>query len=154
MSNFKEKIALTLATVLYAGYIPKIPGTMGSLAAILFWALLMWCKIPQNVYLILLLIIIILGIIASTISEKIIGKTDPGQIVIDEFAGILITMFTIPFSLKYAIIGFIIFRIYDILKPFPINIIQKLPKGYGIMFDDILAGFFSFIILKALCQIV
>ena len=153
MYNFKEKIVLGIATVAGAGYL-KFPGTFGSFVAVLLWAACAALKITEPFYLCLILFLIVLGTIVATASEKILKKVDPGEVVIDEVVGILITFYSVPFSLKYAVIGFILFRLYDILKPFPINVIQKFPKGYGIMLDDILAGFCSFIILKVLCLII
>ena len=84
-------------------------------------------------------------------AEKILKKNDPGRIVIDEIAGLMVTLFGLPFNAVYALAGFVIFRFFDILKPFPIRLIEKkLSGGTAIVMDDVVAGIFSNLVLRVL----
>ena len=85
---------------------------------------------------------------ASGRAEKISGITDPSFVVIDEVAGQLITLFLLPFSWKILIAGFILFRVFDVIKPFPARRAEKLHGGWGIMMDDVLAGLYGNILLQ------
>jgi phosphatidylglycerophosphatase A len=132
------KLAKCFATYCYIGLLPKMPGTWGSIFALpLAWLLY---KAGTVWYLVAYNLITILGIIASYIYSKEVGKEDPDEVVIDEVAGILTVFLIAPFNLWSAIAGLILFRLIDITKPFPINELEKLPYGVGIMVDDILAG--------------
>ncbi|NQU68170.1 MAG: phosphatidylglycerophosphatase A [Candidatus Marinimicrobia bacterium] len=133
------------ATGFYTGYLPKMPGTWGSLAAALIWWFL-----PIDIYLqfILILIVLIIGIIASNRFTAATGTSDPSEIVIDEWVGMWITLFLIPHKIGYFILGFMLFRIFDIAKPLFIKNAEKFPDGWGIMADDVLAGIYSRILLQ------
>jgi phosphatidylglycerophosphatase A len=89
-----------------------------------------------------------LGFIASGRVEKIMGEKDPGEIIIDEFSGMLISLYRIPPSMGYVVTGFLLFRFFDIVKPKPIRNLEKLKGGIGIMSDDIIAGVYTNIILQ------
>jgi phosphatidylglycerophosphatase A len=135
----KDRLAKLISTAFYVGYFPKAPGTMGSLWGVLIFFLL---QNQPRIYLVLFAIIIsLIGIIASNLGEKIFNEKDSQKIVIDEVAGQLITYLLVPYSIENLILGFILFRLFDILKIFPANWAQNnLPKGYGVMGDDIIAG--------------
>jgi phosphatidylglycerophosphatase A len=136
-------IAYLFATGFGTGYTPFAPGTAGSLLALLlFWF------IPLNSlhWLILCSIFIVIGIWAATVVEKDRGK-DPGVVVIDEIAGQWCALLFFPRSFGIYIAGFFIFRILDIVKPYPARRSEKLPGGIGIMIDDIIAGIYSNIII-------
>lgn len=143
MDKLRKKLTEIIASCFYIGYIPGAPGTYGSLFALLIIS--QFNIITQNIGLIFFIII---GLIFSTLMEKHTGKKDDQRIVIDEFVGMLITFYFVEPKLSYLVIGFILFRLYDIYKPYPIKKIQKLPSGWGIMLDDILAGVYSRIILQ------
>ncbi len=145
MDKIRKKITEIIASCFYIGYIPGAPGTYGSLFALLIIS--QFNIITQNIALIFF---IILGLIFSTLMEKHTGKKDDQRIVIDEFVGMLITFYFVEPRLSYLVVGFILFRLYDIYKPYPIKKIQKLPSGWGIMLDDILAGVYARIVLQVI----
>ena len=145
--NFKEKSVVFLATGGYIGKIPFAPGTMGTIPGILLCFLfskldLLWAVLSGIIF-------ILLSIRIAHIAEKLIGEKDPGCIVIDEIAGIVVALAGLPFSITCFTAGFFIFRILDIIKPYPICWIdRKLTGGTGIVMDDVIAGIFTNLILR------
>jgi len=140
-----------IATGFYSGYLPKAPGTWGSLVGLLLFFLLH--TLTLQIYLAVVAGIFVLGTFAAGEAEKIMDRKDPGLVVIDEIVGILITMIAIPATPLAMALGFILFRIFDIWKPFPIRLIdQRFHGGLGIMLDDIVAGIFSLVILQVLVR--
>lgn len=136
-----------------SGLSPIAPGTAGTLAIIPIYLLLQPLDIIS--YSIITLIICILGIWICGASSQRLGVHDHGGIVWDEFAGYLITMIAAPIGWQWVILGFVLFRIFDIWKPWPIFIIdQRIRGGFGIMFDDIIAGVFALLSLQAVTAIV
>lgn len=137
-----------IATFFYSGFFPIAPGTFGSIIAALIWLLL-----PHNIILKagLLIVTIGWGLIAANQFSQILNISDPAVIVIDEVAGLWLTLLFSEILLGYKIIwivmGFLLFRLFDIIKPYPISMVEKLKGGWGIMADDIVAGIFSVIIL-------
>jgi phosphatidylglycerophosphatase A len=122
-----------------SGLLPKAPGTYGTLAAIPIYLLL--APLSINYYLLIVIIMSIAGIYICGKAAKDSGVPDHGAIVWDEIVGYLITMFMMPTTWQSIIVGFILFRIFDILKPWPISFVDKnLHGGLGIMVDDVLAG--------------
>lgn len=137
-----------LATGFYTGYTPVAPGTAGSLIGIAFY--LGMSRLEWYFYLLILVGLFFLGVGASNQATIYFFKErDPRRIVIDEICGFLVTMFLIPPSIRFIVIGFLLFRFIDILKPPLIRRLQSLPGGWGIMTDDILAGVYSNLILQA-----
>jgi phosphatidylglycerophosphatase A len=150
--NFREKAVLFLATGFYVGNIPPAPGTLGSLIGLPLCFLLAGIQLPPAI--ILAVLFIGFAVWIAHAAEKTLKKKDPGCIVIDEVAGMVVTLIGLPFNLTTAVIGFIIFRILDILKPFPIRTLDKrLGGGIGIVADDVVAGIFANIILRVLLYI-
>ena len=134
-----------IATAGPVGFMPIAPGTWGSALAVLIW----WFGIkdlPISSYLIVLFLITAISIWSSTKAEKSLGH-DSGHIVIDEFAGQLTALIVCPHSILFGVLGFFIFRLFDIWKPYPIYSSQKLPSGWGVTIDDILAGIYTAIAL-------
>lgn len=135
---------LAAATGLGSGLLPWIPGTWGTMmAAAVYVLFFVYFSGPAWVLILSTVLISALGIWIAGEAEKYFQKQDPGQVVIDEIAGYGITvMFFYP-SLRIAILGFVFFRVFDILKPFPVCKLEKLPRGWGVMLDDIGAGLYA-----------
>ncbi len=147
--NFKDKSVMMLATGFFVGYIPFAPGTFGSIVGLLLCFLL--SKTKLSVAILFILIFIFFAIWISNRAEKILKQNDPGCIVIDEIAGIMLTLLGLPFNTISVAAGFVIFRFFDILKPFPIRYIErKFAGGTGIVLDDLMAGVYSNIALRLL----
>ena len=148
MKNLKQSI-LFLATGFYVGYIPFAPGTFGTLVGLPFCLLFSLTGTKAALFLTLIFIFLAIGIAHQ--AEKYLQKKDPGPIVIDEMAGILVTFLAIPFNAETAVLGFYIFRILDITKPAPIRYLEKrLPGGAGIVLDDVVAGIIANLILRGI----
>lgn len=146
----KNAIALFLATGCKSGYSPVVPGTAGSLAALLPCGVL--SLLPLQVSAIFLVAFIVLAVWAADVAESFLGQKDPGCIVIDEFAGMMITLIGVQFTWQSVLAGFLIFRIMDILKPFPIRYLEKtIPGGAGIVMDDVAAGVAAHLVLRLFC---
>jgi len=130
-----------------SGLAKKAPGTFGTLAAIPFFLLLQNLSWP--LYLSWLLVTFALGVLWCDRSSKALGVHDHGGIVWDEFVGFWITMFMAPTGWAWILIGFVLFRFFDVLKPWPINWLdKKVHGGFGIMIDDVLAGIYALIVLQ------
>ncbi len=140
---------MALATGFYVGMIPGAPGTWGSLAAILPWLFLKDLSLPS--YLAVLVFVFVLGFFVSGSAEKILDRPDAGPIVIDEFLGMFITLTLAPPHPGAWILGFILFRIFDIFKPFPVSWFDRqIHGGIGIMMDDVVAGLYALCSLQLL----
>ena len=140
--------AWTVATFFGAGLGKPGPGTYGSVAALLFWALagIAFHALPQILLLLLLagiLFSIALGVPAATIAARESGRHDPGFVVIDEVAGQWITLLFSPADWRHGLIALVLFRLFDITKPFPVRRLERLPAGWGIVFDDVAAGLYA-----------
>jgi len=144
-----NKINHFLATGFYSGHLPTAPGTWGSLLMVL---LVFFFPFLNNIYLISALSIG--GIAAANYEERQTGIKDDSKIVIDEMAGQLLTFYSLPTTTPVLIGGFILFRLFDITKPWIIDRVQELPSGWGVMLDDILAGLTSLIILKIIIKLI
>lgn len=134
-----------IATLGPVGFFPLAPGTLGTLVALAFVAL---TNLPVPLYLVVTAVVTAIGIYASGVVEEITKDKDPGCIVIDEVAGYLVAMAFLPTTAFYLISSFILFRIFDILKPPPIGRLQSLKGGTGVVMDDILAGVYANIVLQ------
>jgi len=132
-----------------SGLSPIAPGTMGTLAAIPLYYLLI--QFGDFIYLLLTVFITLIGIVICDISSKKLGVHDHSGIVWDEIAGYLITMLFVPHTWYWALVGFVLFRVFDIWKPFPILWFdQHVGGGFGIMVDDVLAAIYAGLILLAM----
>ncbi len=140
--TFKQLLGsptLMLAFGFGSGLAPKAPGTMGTLAAIPLWWLL--AQLPLASYLMVVLVSAIIGIYICGAAAKTLGVHDHGGIVWDEFVGFWIAMAALPVTWTSVILGFVLFRLFDILKPWPISWLdKKVSGGFGIMIDDVIAG--------------
>jgi phosphatidylglycerophosphatase A len=154
-----HRLALTLSSACYIGFIPGAPGTYASLATVVALYLVQSGggvgsiansgsqPLPLLPLLIAVCLVTLVGIPASNITSKKAGDEDPSYVVIDEVAGQLLTFLYIPFSVTNIVLGFIAFRTFDIWKPWPIRKLEPLPHGVGIMADDLLAGVYGCVAL-------
>lgn len=129
------------------------PGTWGAAATVLLWsAIAHFTPAAYQLFAILALttLSIAIGIPAATLEARGCGRKDPSHVVIDEVAGQLVTLIAAPVRFAPMIIGFVLFRAFDITKPFPIRRLEKLPEGTGIVVDDIGAGVYGWIVLQGL----
>ncbi len=151
----KNRLYTYLATALGIGYIPKAPGTFGSLAAMAVYiafpdAFFGMENLPYTIA--GLLLFCLFSVYVSQKAEQNLEHDAP-QIVIDEFCGYFVSVLFLPKTLLIALLAFILFRVFDIAKPFPVNRSQKLPGGWGIVADDVLAGIYSNLCLRILILI-
>lgn len=144
-----SRVALAVATFGGTGFFPIAPGTAGSLAALIPYAAVRWAGSPiADVGAIAF--VMAAGIWAATRSESLLGGKDPGPVVIDEVAGMLITLAFLPLSLVGVIVGFLIFRVSDVVKPWPAGAMERLPGGWGVMLDDAFAGLYAHAVMRLL----
>jgi phosphatidylglycerophosphatase A len=138
---------LTKATATFfgVGYLPFIPGTFGSLAGL---GLYFCVKDNSLLYLFTILLVCLAGFASCGRAEELFGKKDPKYAVIDEVAGMLISLFLVPYAVRWVVIGFFVFRLLDTLKPFPASRFQNMRGSLGIMGDDIVAGLYCNIVLQ------
>ena len=134
------RLAVFIATVGYCGYFPFAPGTVGSAAGLLFYLLVWWTGSPL-VEIGMIVVLFAAGVWAGTTAERYFGGVDPGPIVVDEVVGMLITLAFIPgLGLTGALAGFVLFRIFHVIKPFPAGRLEALHGGLGVMADDAMAA--------------
>jgi len=143
-------VALALATVFGVGYIPIAPGTFGSLAGLLLWVLLPESPMAQ---LMAIVVLFVAGSWSGSIAERHFDRTDPGEVVIDEVMGMLITLFLNPVGWRGATVAFFVFRAADVVKPYPANQLEKLPGGIGVMADDGMAAVYANVAVRAMLLI-
>ncbi len=145
--------ATLVATFFGAGRLKPGPGTWGSLATVIVWALLSW-RIPVAdrtwATIVAAAVATLIGIPAATRVARASGLKDPQFVVIDEVAGQLVALIAVPLAWKTSLAGLILFRVFDILKPFPIRRLERLPEGTGIVVDDLGAGLYALAIMHLL----
>jgi phosphatidylglycerophosphatase A len=150
-SGKKTLWAYVVATFFGAGYGKPGPGTWGSVAAVLLWALYAGLAHPTPAALLAALAIgivaaTVVGVPAATIAERESGRTDPGFVVIDEAIGQWIALLGSPADWRHGLIALALFRLFDITKPFPVRRFERLPGGWGIVFDDVAAGLYALLV--------
>jgi len=141
------RLAVFIATVGYCGYFPFAPGTVGSAAGLVFYALVWWTQSPI-VEVAMIAALFAAGVWAGTTAERYFGGVDPGPIVIDEVVGMLITLAFIPVGWSGALAGFFLFRVFDVIKPFPAGRLEALHGGLGVMADDAMAAVYANLTLR------
>jgi phosphatidylglycerophosphatase A len=129
-----------IATAFGAGYAPLAPGTAGSILCLLI--VYFFSPVPFLAYLLVLVLLFFLGVYSSSRVEKDLGH-DPSIVVVDEVVGMGISLLFLPPNFWLFFMAFLLFRVFDILKPPPINLSQKLPGGWGVMMDDLIAGLYA-----------
>jgi phosphatidylglycerophosphatase A len=138
--------ALAIASAFGVGYVPFAPGTFGSAVGLAVWWLLPASAVAQGVAIVAIFAV---GSWAGGIAERHFGRTDPGHVVIDEVMGMLITLFLNPVGWWGALGGFFLFRLFDVVKPWPSNRLEQLHGGIGVMADDGMAAIYANLALRA-----
>ena len=144
-SGFGTRLGLAIATSLGVGYVPVASGTFGSAAGLVLWAVLPSTIVVQASAIVVLFVV---GSWAGSVAERHFGRTDPGEVVVDEVMGMLLTLFLTGVGWTGAVAGFFLFRIFDIVKPFPARRLEHLPGGIGVMADDAMAAIYANVALR------
>ncbi|MDR3306865.1 MAG: phosphatidylglycerophosphatase A [Endomicrobium sp.] len=141
-----NKIIIFFSSVAYLGYIKRAPGTWGSLAGVLLWIFF----VPDSalVQLLALAAIFFISIFFSSLAENIYKTEDDRRIVIDEVAGIWFSLALLPKQFLFFLLGFLLFRLFDVKKPWIIKSVQKLKSGFGVTIDDVISGIFTNFLLQ------
>src|SRR5277367_5207025 len=143
--------ATLVATFFGTGRLKPGPGTWGSLATVILWALAS-SRIPEGnrvwATIIAAVVVTFIGIPAATIVARAAGRKDPQFVVIDEVAGQLVTLIAAPVAWQSLLLGFILFRGFDIVKPPPVRQLERLPEGVGIVVDDVGAGLYALVVMQ------
>jgi phosphatidylglycerophosphatase A len=145
----RTRAALVIATAGGAGYAPIAPGTAGSaVAAVILWLV----PFSRPGLVAFFVIVTVVGTWAAHVAEATLAEKDPGAIVIDEVAGMALSLIALPLPLPVPALlaGFVLFRIFDVVKPFPAGRAQALPGGVGVMVDDLIAGLYALLVLLGL----
>jgi phosphatidylglycerophosphatase A len=145
-NDSRPSLGLVVATVFGLGYAPVAPGTFGSAAGLLVWWLL---PVSTAIQAAVIVAIFVAGSWGGNVAERHFGRSDPGQVVIDEVMGMLITLFLNPVGWLGALAGFLLFRIFDVIKPYPANRLEQLHGGIGVMADDAMAAIYANLVLRA-----
>ena len=143
------RLAVFVASFGYCGDSPIAPGTAGSAAGLVVYLLVWWTQ-SRAVEIGLILLLFAAGVWAGTAAERYFGGIDPGPIVIDEVVGMLITLAFIPVGVAGALLGFFIFRVFDVIKPYPAGRFEAWHGGLGVMADDAMAAVYVNLIMRAL----
>lgn len=145
--TFSTRLALAIATVGGIGWAPIAPGTVASAVTIVA----LWLLAPSRAQIIVVFVVVtLIGTWAAQYAERALGTKDPGAIVIDEVAGMTLSVLVVPLTVPIAVLAFLLFRVFDIVKPAPARQSQALPGGAGVMVDDLIAGLYALIIVAAL----
>ena len=141
-----DRLLMFIATGAGSGYLPKAPGTWGTLVGLLLWWPL--AGLSLTAYLATVAVLFIVGVASAGAAEKILDRGDPGVVVIDEIVGVLIALAAVPLHPVAALAGFALFRLFDIAKPFPVGWVDRhLHGGLGLMLDDVAAGLYALLVL-------
>jgi phosphatidylglycerophosphatase A len=145
-----DRLAIVIATAGGAGYSPVAPGTAGTLvAAVLLWLV----PLSTGALLAATALVIAVGIWAGARVERAAGRKDPGVVVIDEVAGMMISVLAVPRTVPVLVAAFVLFRVFDVVKPPPAHRLQALPGGLGIMVDDLIAGAYALLVIVVARQL-
>jgi phosphatidylglycerophosphatase A len=147
-----SRLALLIATAGYVGLAPVAPGTWGSAVGV---CLLLLVRLTgwAGAEALLLGAVLVVGVWAATVVERRYGRPDPGAIVIDEIAGMLIALLWVPVAWPGLVVGFLAFRGFDIVKPFPARTAERLPAGWGVMADDVVAGLYAYLTVRLVAAV-
>lgn len=146
--SLSKRLAFFFATGFGSGYSPFAPGTAGSAVGLLFAWGMSRLSVPWQFAFVL--VVTVLSMIAADVVARSLGLKDPGLIVADEIAGMTVTMFALPFTLTTAILGFVLFRIMDVVKPPPARQFERFKGGVGVVADDLMAGVYAHLALRGI----
>jgi phosphatidylglycerophosphatase A len=141
----RDRLALAVATACGVGYAPFAPGTFGSLAGLVLWA---WLPASSAAQVVALIVLCVIGAWSAGVAERCFARRDPSYVVVDEVLGMVMTLFLNPVRWPGALLGFLFFRIADVVKPFPANRLERLPGGAGVMADDAMAAVYANLLLR------
>ena len=147
--DLRYKLAELIGTVFYIGKMPFAPGTWGSLAALIIWYLLKPSMIDP-LFLLITGCLFFIGIAVSAILTKELGQKDPKEIVIDEWVGMWIALYLCPYDFKWGMVAFLFFRIFDIFKPGPVQLMDDMDDAAGVMMDDVVAGILACLVTQSI----
>jgi phosphatidylglycerophosphatase A len=147
-----RRIGVFVATCAYVGYVPVAPGTFGSAVGLAVFYVVRH-QGTRTVEAATIVVLLAIGIWAAGEAERHFGRIDPGPVVIDEVVGMLITIAFIPVNLAGAILGFVIFRLLDIVKPWPARRLERLPGGSGVVLDDVMVGIYGNLVMWGLVRL-
>mgnify|MGYP001157219041 FL=1 len=145
----KLKLAEIIGTVLYVGKSPLAPGTVGSLVALVMWFILK-PSIIDPLFLLITGGIFFVGIAVSTVLIEAWNKKDPKEIVIDEWVGMWISLYLVPHEIIWGLVSFFFFRLFDIFKPGPVQVMDDMDDSIGVMMDDVVAGILACLVTQSL----
>jgi phosphatidylglycerophosphatase A len=145
-----KKAGIAIATFFGVGHLPVAPGTCASMLTALIAFFTPFSTLPAPYMVLVTTVVYAIGIPAAGICEKHYKRHDPRQCVIDEVAGQLVSLWFLPKQAGFYIAAFLLFRFFDIIKPFPVNKSETLPRGIGIMTDDVLAGAYALASLQGI----
>jgi phosphatidylglycerophosphatase A len=151
-TSIRARGAVALASFGYVGFFPFAPGTAGSAAAMILFLPVRWAG-SSVLEVAVAVLVSVIGIWAATEAEKALGVEDPGPVVIDEVAGMLVSLLFLPTSWGVIAAAFLCFRIFDIIKPWPCGRLERLHGGLGIMADDLAAGIYANLVVQLLLWI-
>ncbi len=150
--SLKQRVAFVFATGFGSGYSPIAPGTAGSAVGVLFvWAM---SGLPVSGQIAAVLVVTLLSMVAADMVAKSVGLKDPGLIVADEIAGMMVTMVAIPLTATSLCLGFILFRVMDVVKPPPARQFEHFKGGVGIVADDLMAGVYAHLALRGILSLI
>ncbi|HXY54177.1 MAG TPA: phosphatidylglycerophosphatase A [Nitrospirota bacterium] len=150
MNRFTREVVLFMAQGAYSGRAPMAPGTAGTAVGVL--AYLWMRRLSPGAYVLSCILIVLIGTWIAGQAEGLLGKKDHPSIVIDEIAGYLVSAAMLPGTWVFIIAAFVLFRFFDIMKPYPLKRLQNLHGGVGIMFDDIGAGVYTNLVLRIVAE--
>jgi len=150
--SLKQRLAFVFATGFGSGLSPFAPGTAGSAVGLLFvWAM---SYLPLAGQIAFTLAVTALAMIAADITARATGLKDPGLVVADEIAGMMVTMIAIPLTFKSVLLGFLLFRVMDVVKPPPARRFERFKGGVGIVADDLMAGLYAHLALRGALAVI
>jgi phosphatidylglycerophosphatase A len=147
-----RRLGVFIATCAHVGYAPVAPGTFGSAVGLVVYYLVRR-QASTAVELGAIALILVVGLWSATEAEHHFGGIDPGPVVIDEVIGMLITLALHPVNVAGAIVGFFIFRVLDVVKPWPARRLELLPGGFGVVLDDVMAGVYGNLLMWGLVRL-